>query len=58
MDGEEDLLALAAVLFAPFGSMVVYGQPKQGIVVIDVTEDSKRRIHDIVERMEVKPSKG
>jgi len=55
--GEEDLLTLIAVLSAPYDSMVVYGQPRKGIVVIDVTEATKRKIRDIVERMEDRLSK-
>ena len=58
VDGEEDLLTLAAVLSAPVGSIVVYGQPRKGIVVVFVTEDSKKKIMDIVNRMEGKDSKG
>lgn len=57
VEGEEDLLTLVAVLSAPEGSMVVYGQPREGIVVVNVTEVTKRRIREIVERMEYKPSK-
>jgi len=45
------------VLSAPYDSMVVYGQPRKGIVVIDVTEATKRKIRDIVERMEDRLSK-
>ena len=58
VDGEEDLLTLAAVLSAPVGSIVVYGQPRKGIVVVFVTEDSKKKIRDIVDRMENEDSKG
>lgn len=53
VEGEEDLLALAAVLAAPEGSLVVYGQPKRGIVIIFVTDDSKKRVQAIVDRMEI-----
>ncbi len=41
VDGEEDLLTLVAVLYAPENALVVYGQPNQGIVVVRVT--SKKR---------------
>jgi len=50
--GEEDLLTLVAVLSAPNGSMVIYGQPKQGIVVLDVNEETKRKVREVIERME------
>ncbi len=52
VDGEEDLLTLVAVLCAPENSLVVYGQPHEGIVVVKVTEQTKRMIRQIVESME------
>lgn len=52
IDGEEDLLTLAAVLNAPNGSFVVYGQPHEGIVVVKVSEQKKREIQGIVDSME------
>jgi uncharacterized protein (UPF0218 family) len=57
VDGEEDLLTLVAVLSAHVGSVVVYGQPREGVVVVHVTEDSKRKIAGIVNRMERQNSK-
>ena len=51
IEGEEDLLTLIAVLSAPDGSMVVYGQPKQGIVVLNVNEETKRKVREIIEKM-------
>lgn len=44
VDGEEDLLTLPAIMLAPLGSMVVYGQPGVGVVSVEVTEDKKREI--------------
>jgi len=52
VDGEEDLLALVALLCAPEDSFVVYGQPREGIVVVKVTEDMREKIHRIVDVME------
>jgi len=52
VDGEEDLLTLVAVLCAPENSLVVYGQPHEGIVVVKVTEQTKEMIRRIVEAME------
>ncbi|MEM4389717.1 MAG: DUF359 domain-containing protein [Candidatus Micrarchaeia archaeon] len=34
--GEEDLAALVALAHAPDGSVVVYGQPHEGIVLVEV----------------------
>lgn len=55
VDGEEDLLTLVAVMMAPENSIVVYGQPDEGIVVIKVTEEAKSKIRKIIDRMEYKP---
>lgn len=41
--GEEDLTALVAILLAPLGSIVVYGQYGLGIVMVPVTEKIKRQ---------------
>ena len=41
VDGEEDLLTPVAVLYAPENSIVVYGQPGEGAVVVKVTKDKK-----------------
>ena len=57
VDGEEDLLALVVVLCAPENSIVVYGQPNEGIVVIRVTEEIRERMQQILNVME-KPSKS
>lgn len=37
IDGEEDLLVLPALLYAPQGTIVYYGQPDHGIVLVDIT---------------------
>ncbi len=51
VEGEEDLLTLVAVETAPYGSIVVYGQPGEGVVVIEVNESSKKRVLEIVGTM-------
>ncbi|MGQ9565660.1 MAG: GTP-dependent dephospho-CoA kinase family protein [Candidatus Bathyarchaeales archaeon] len=52
VEGEEDLLALVAILGAPEKSLVVYGQPREGMVVVEVTAEKKNEIRAIVEAME------
>lgn len=52
VEGEEDLLTLVAVLCAPENSFVIYGQPYEGIVVVNVTEQKKEMVRQIVEAME------
>jgi uncharacterized protein (UPF0218 family) len=51
VDGEEDLLTLVAVLYAPEKSLVVYGQPYEGIVVVKVTPEKKAKVMEILEAM-------
>jgi uncharacterized protein (UPF0218 family) len=53
VNGEEDLAAIPAVLYAPLGSIVLYGQPDEGVVLIKVTPECKRRCGRILSRMEV-----
>ena len=55
VDGEEDLLTLPAVLYAPKNSLVVYGQPQRGIVAVKVTKQKKERVRQIIEAMEHSP---
>ncbi|MFX1465414.1 MAG: GTP-dependent dephospho-CoA kinase family protein [Promethearchaeota archaeon] len=52
VDGEEDLLAIPATMLAPNGSIILYGQPDQGIVVLYVNNDTKQRFHNIIKAME------
>ncbi len=41
VDGEEDLLAIPAVIDAPIGTVVLYGQPLEGVVAITVDAKAK-----------------
>lgn len=52
IQGEEDLLALPAILLAPLGSVVVYGQKDLGVVVVLVTEEKKEEVRKLVEKFE------
>ncbi len=51
VEGEEDLLALPAVLEAPDQSFIVYGQPLEGIVVIIATNSVRAQVRAIMSRM-------
>jgi len=42
VEGEEDILTLAAILSAPDRSIIIYGQPKEGSVIVKVEEDSRK----------------
>jgi len=52
IEGEEDLLALVAVLSAPEGSLVVYGQPGEGIVLVRVSQAKKTETQRLLDQME------
>jgi hypothetical protein len=51
VDGEEDLLTLVAIQYAPDNSFVVYGQPYEGIVVTRATQLKKTEVAGILESM-------
>jgi GTP-dependent dephospho-CoA kinase len=51
VDGEEDLAVIPACEYAPVGSVVLYGQPNEGVVVVNVTEDKKHETLSLMEQM-------
>jgi len=51
VEGEEDLLTLAAIIEAPITSIVIYGQPEEGIVIVRVNEEKKRETQAIIDAM-------
>lgn len=48
--GEEDLLALPAILLAPLNSLVLYGQFDLGIIATEVTEEKKQIVEKLLEQ--------
>ncbi len=50
--GEEDLAVMPAVVLAPPSSIVIYGQPSSGCVLIKVTSEKKKEILELLEQME------
>lgn len=48
IEGEEDLVFLAAVLHAPLGAKLFYGQPNKGIVMLESTRDAKERVERLL----------
>lgn len=50
VEGEEDLATLPAVLSAPLGSAVVYGQPGEGLVLVEVTESKRREFEMLLKQ--------
>jgi uncharacterized protein (UPF0218 family) len=54
--GEEDLLTLIAVLYAPENAFVVYGQPYSGIVVVKVSSERRTRVQEFLNVMKASKS--
>ncbi|MEN9327446.1 MAG: hypothetical protein RI947_254 [Candidatus Parcubacteria bacterium] len=48
INGEEDLLAFPAILMAPLRSLVLYGQYNKGIVLVEVTEEIKKKVSKLL----------
>ena len=51
IDGEEDLLALPLFAMAPKGSVVLYGQPLEGIVLVNITEEKQNQAKDLMNKI-------
>lgn len=52
VEGEEDLLALPAIILAPYGSYVFYGQPNEGMVCVEVGKGTKDHAKRLLEMFE------
>jgi len=51
VDGEEDLLVLPVCILAPENSVVMYGQPNEGLVIIHITPDIQAKVQKILDTM-------
>ena len=51
VQGEEDLLALPLFAMAPKGSVVLYGQPLEGIVLVNITEDKQNQAKELMNKI-------
>jgi len=43
IDGEEDLVALPFLMYSPNNWVICYGQPNEGLVIVQVSEESKKK---------------
>jgi uncharacterized protein (UPF0218 family) len=48
IDGEEDLLALPVFALAPLDSVVFYGQPLEGIVMVKINDEIKNKSSNLI----------
>jgi cytidyltransferase-like protein len=49
IEGEEDLVVLPMIMILPLESLVLYGQPKEGVVVVEITEERKEWCRELLE---------
>ena len=51
VDGEEDLLVLPVCMYAPENSVVMYGQPNEGLVIVHITPEIRAKVQKILDAM-------
>jgi len=51
IEGEEDLLTIPAVIHAPIGAVVLYGQPLEGAVAVVVDDKAKKSARALLAKM-------
>ena len=51
VNGEEDLLVIPVCVFAPKNSVVMYGQPNEGLVIVKVTPEIKNKTQKLLDSM-------
>ncbi len=51
VDGEEDLAVIPSAIHAPYGSLILYGQPDEGLVVVEVDDSCKDFVNDVFNSM-------
>lgn len=50
--GEEDLLVLPVCIHAPENSVVMYGQPNEGLVLVKITSEIRNKAQSLLDLME------
>jgi len=51
INGEEDLLVIPVCIFAPENSVVMYGQPNEGLVIVHINEEIRHKAQTILNSM-------
>ena len=51
VDGEEDLLVIPVCIYAPENSVVMYGQPNEGLVIVTITPEIRAKVQKILDTM-------
>ncbi len=50
--GEEDLLVIPVCIYAPENSLVMYGQPNEGLVIVKITPEIRNKTQRLLDLME------
>jgi len=53
VDGEEDMLALPLFVMSPENSVVLYGQPLEGLVLVKITPAKQKQAKDLMDRISI-----
>ena len=51
INGEEDLLVIPVCLYAPDNSVVMYGQPNEGLVIVSIDQEIRKKTQLILDSM-------
>lgn len=51
VNGEEDLLVIPVCIYAPQNSVVMYGQPNEGLVIVQITQEIRNKTKNLLDRM-------
>jgi uncharacterized protein (UPF0218 family) len=52
VNGEEDLLVIPVCIHAPENSVVLYGQPNEGLVIVTITPEIRNKTQKLLDSME------
>lgn len=51
VNGEEDLLVIPVCIFAPENSIVMYGQPNEGLVIVNINDKIRNKTQLLLDSM-------
>ena len=52
VNGEEDLLVIPVCIYAPQNAVVFYGQPNEGLVIVNVTPEIRHKTQNLLDSMD------
>ena len=52
VNGEEDLLVIPVCIYAPENSVVLYGQPNEGLVIVQITPEVRSKAQRLLDSMD------